>query len=91
MQLNTKTKNTSNRAYKPKKVNHWKAHHETLNDADKAKAKDSAMLACEWSQDTFYRKMRQPDKLKFWEKTLVAKAYCVAVDSLFPETEPVKA
>ena len=68
-----------------KLTNHWKEHHEGLNDNDKRKAKEKACSYCEWSPDTFYRKMRSPEKLKFWEKKLVVKAYGVSLEELFPE------
>lgn len=68
-----------------KKQMNWKDYHASLNDAKKEKARDKVKAACEWSQNTFYTKMRTPEKLKFWEKQLVAKAYGKKVEELFPE------
>lgn len=72
-------------AAKPVKVNYWKEHHENLNDRQKAIAKENVMSSCEFSSDTFYRKMRNPEKLKQWEKNLVAEGYGVDVNHFFPE------
>jgi hypothetical protein len=66
-------------------TNGWATYHAKLNDTHKLLARTTIMTACEWSQDTFYRKMKAPGKLKFWEKQLVAKAYHKKVHNFFTE------
>lgn len=68
-----------------KKTISWKEHHDSLNDAKKTEARGFIMKTCEWSYSTFYRKMENPQSLKFYEKTIVAQAYGKTVTALFPE------
>jgi len=68
-----------------KSVNKWSDHHSTLDDLTKTLIRSRIMATCEWSQDTFYRKMKSPAKLKVWEKKLIAFAYTKTVHEFFPE------
>lgn len=64
-------------------VNYWQLAHDELNDEKKKAAKEEIKQACEWSEDTFYRKKKTPQALKQWEKTVVAGAYGYDVDEMF--------
>lgn len=68
-------------------VNHWKTLHNQLNAEKQVEARTKCLAAMQISYDTFYRKMRNPQKLKFYEKQIVANCYGVQVEVFFPDTE----
>lgn len=67
-----------------KKINMWQSHHAALCDETKVSIRETIIAACEWSRQSFYRKMQAPDKLKYWEKQLVATSYGKKVEQMFP-------
>lgn len=76
---------------KQKEVNRWKKHHESLPDKEKVAARDRLQKLCEWSQATFYRRMENPNGLRFWQQKFVAIAYGKEIEELFPESEKTAA
>lgn len=72
----------------------WKQYHGTLTNEKKEELKQKAMRTLEWSASTFYAKMGTPEKLKFYEKLIVAQCYGQPLNDFFPEerkrkTKPV--
>jgi hypothetical protein len=78
---------TVGRTKRTAKVNHWQLKHRTLDEDKKVEIRTAIMSALEFSKPTFYIKMRKPEKLKFYEKQYVAKAYGVKLEDFFPNTE----
>jgi hypothetical protein len=72
------------------KPKYWKQHHDNLNEAQKLDARKKTMSALEWSEPTFYRKMRENEGLKNYERILICTAYGVTVADFFPESDLVK-
>jgi hypothetical protein len=64
--------------------NPWQTLHNSYGDEKKVEVRKNIINAAEWGQDTFYRKMRNPQKLKTYEKLIVAGVYGVEVETLFP-------
>lgn len=73
------------------KVNVWQNVHNSLPDAKKTAARNQIMKMCQWSQNTFYKKMREPETLREIEKPVIAKAYHKSVATLFPEPQLIRA
>lgn len=68
-------------------TNNWQLLHNHKTDSVKTNLRDYVMKECGWSQDTFYRKLRMPEKLSPAEKKAISIVYEVPVEMLFPETE----
>lgn len=72
-------------------VNVWLNTHNSLSDAEKIEARNAVMVGCGWSQNTFYNKMRTPEKVRDIEKPVIAKAYRRLTTTLFPELKKQRA
>lgn len=68
--------------------NNWATHHATLTDQEKIEAREKVIKACEWSQASFYRKLKNEETLKNWEKNIIASCYNVKLTKLF--TAPLR-
>ena len=66
-------------------INNWETLHQHKSDANKTLLRDSVMEQCGWSRDTFYRKLKTPEKLSPAEKKAIADVYDLPIDLLFPE------
>ncbi len=70
-------------------INKWKEFHEFLDDRSKVLFREDIMEECNWSQNTFYRKLRTASELSNAERKAIAKIYQLPYNFLFPEPENV--
>lgn len=75
-------------------INRWKEHHEFLESQSKpretSKATAKKLEICKmngWSNETFYRKLKNPENLVISEKITIANIYDMPIHFLFPEME----
>jgi hypothetical protein len=67
-------------------TNHWKAFHDSLEDAIAKKCKEQVERILGISQSAFYRKIKAPEKLlSIAEKQAIARVYHLKDTYLFPE------
>lgn len=74
---------------KQEENNKWKELHDFLASDQKTKLRDDIMKECGWSQDTFYRKLRNPSSLSNAERNAIAIIYNLPYNFLFPDSENV--
>lgn len=67
-----------------KKENLWKKLYDYRVN-DKIKFRDLIMLECGWSQDTFYRHIKSPEKLSPADRKAISSIYDLPIEMLFPE------
>ena len=63
--------------------NKWKVLSDFLTPEVRKEKRLEIMAATEWSEATFYTKMKTPDKLRPMEKEVVAKIYNLPVEFIF--------
>lgn len=75
-------------------TNRWKEHHEFLEAQSKPRETSKATVKkieiCKmngWSNETFYRKLKNPENLVISEKITIANIYDMPIHFLFPEME----
>ena len=70
-----------------KENNVWLNTHKLLDDETKIDMIEKVMAACQWSQATVYRRMKNHGNLREFEKKAIANVYKKRVDTFFPSTE----
>lgn len=70
--------------------NIWANTHKLLSDEKKKEVIEKIIGACQWSQATVYRRMKEPESLREFEKKAIALIYKKKVEIFFPVPELIK-
>lgn len=73
---------TDNTIAIPKK-NKWQQLYNFLTQEERNQTKELIKEFTNWSEQSFYRKMKDPDNLRPMEKQVIAKIYNLPVDFIF--------